>query len=83
MGDGRYAAIRNLFEVYVLSHHERCCKPEPAIYRAQRSWLVSAPHGIFFVDDRPENVEGALRAGLDAVPFEGAAQLAEALRAAD
>ena len=33
------------------------------------------------MDDRPENVEGALRAGFDAVHFQNARQLADELRA--
>ena len=35
---------------------------------------------IFFVDDRPENVDGARQAGFDAVLYEGATHLAKALR---
>ena len=80
VGDGRYKAIHDLFEVYVLSHRERCCKPETAIYERAVQRCGVEPHRIFFVDDRPENVDGALQVGLDAVRFEGARQLAEALR---
>jgi glucose-1-phosphatase len=80
VGDGRYAVIHDLFEVYVLSHRERCCKPEAAIYRRAVELAGVEPHRIFFVDDRPENVDGALQAGLDAVRFEGTQRLAEALR---
>ena len=34
-----------------------------------------APGEIFFTDDRPENVDGARRAGLDATLFRGAQPL--------
>jgi hypothetical protein len=35
---------------------------------------------VFFTDDRQENVDGALAAGLDAVLFESAEQIAAELR---
>ena len=59
---------------------ERCSKPDEAIYRRAAELAGTEPGRIFFVDDRPENVDGALCAGLDAVLFGGPLQLAEALR---
>jgi len=45
-GNGRYRVIRDLFEVQVLSHHERCCKPEPAIYQRAVELAGVEPHRI-------------------------------------
>ena len=38
------------------------------------------PGEIFFVDDRPENVEGARQFGFDAIQYTAADALASALR---
>jgi putative hydrolase of the HAD superfamily len=80
VADGRYVVIRELFEVRVLSYHERCSKPEAAIYRRAAELAGVDPHRIFFVDDRPENVDGAVQAGFDAVLYQGPQHLADALR---
>ncbi len=77
---GRYVMIRDGFELSVLSYHERTCKPEAAIYLRAAELAGVEPHRIFFVDDRPENVEGALQVGLDAVLYEGPRHLAAVLR---
>ena len=42
VADGRYTVIRELFEVRVLSYHERCSKPEAVIYR-RAAELAGAP----------------------------------------
>lgn len=80
VADGRYAVIREAFEVSVLSYHEQCCKPEAAIYQRAADLARVEPNRIFFVDDRPENVDGAVRAGFDAVLYQGPQHLAETLR---
>jgi len=80
VAEGRYRFIRELFEVRVLSCDERCCKPATEIFRRAAHAAQVAADEIFFVDDRPENVQGAREAGLDAVLYEGPRQLADALR---
>ena len=59
----------------VLSYEVRSLKPEPAIYDEAIRRAGVAADRIFFVDDRVENVEGARRAGMDAVVFTGVDQL--------
>jgi glucose-1-phosphatase len=81
VAEGRFRVLRELFDVYVLSHDERCCKPEPAIYQRAAELAGVEPQRIFFVDDRPENVAGALRAGFDALLYEGPQHLAASLYA--
>lgn len=80
VSDGRFKIIRELFPVQVLSHLERCSKPGAGIYERAEEQAGAAPDRIFFVDDRQENVDGALRAGWDAVLFEGPVSLGETLR---
>ncbi|MFV1964375.1 MAG: HAD family hydrolase [Pirellulaceae bacterium] len=77
---GRYALLRNYFEQIVLSHEVKASKPEAAIFEAAIEATHLPPQEIFFVDDRAENVEGARAAGLDAVQFTTAGQLAADLR---
>ena len=54
-------------------------KPEPAIYEAAIKQAGVPASEIFFCDDRPDNVAGALVPGLVAVQFHTAKQLAEEL----
>lgn len=68
-----------LFDDLVLSFREQCAKPEAEIYRRALAKLGVKPAEAFFVDDRPENVTGALAVGMDAVPFTDAAALRSAL----
>ena len=75
----RFPILQRLFEVTALSYELRAMKPEAAIFQAAAGLAGAAPADIFFVDDRPEHVEGARRVGFDAVQFTGAAELAAAL----
>lgn len=67
--------ILNGFEQFALSFRLGAMKPDGAIYAAAAELAGVSPEEIFFVDDRPENVAGALRAGFDAVQFTTAAAL--------
>ncbi len=68
-----------LFAEFILSYRIGAMKPDPAIYREalRRSGLPA--EACVFVDDRPANVEGAERAGIRAVVFESAQQMARKL----
>jgi putative hydrolase of the HAD superfamily len=55
----------------------RSAKPERAIYQAALSRLGAQPDQVTFFDDRPENVAGAARLGIDARHFEAPGQLDE------
>lgn len=67
--------IADAFSVVVNSSRVRCLKPDRAIYDAAVE-AVAAPAGdCLFVDDRAENVEGALSAGIPAVRFTTPARL--------
>ncbi len=77
--DGRYGILKP-FLVHALSFEIKSCKPEPAIYEAAAKLAGAKPQEIFYVDDVPANVAGAVRAGFDAVQYTTTAQLAADLR---
>ena len=55
-------------------------KPDAVFYEAAAKLTNVGPARIFFVDDRPENVNAAKTAGWDAVLYDSASQVNEALR---
>ncbi|MGO9323352.1 MAG: HAD family hydrolase [Terracidiphilus sp.] len=77
--DFRFAkfGLRRYFKVAFSSCYVGLRKPDPAIYRRALDILGSAPDRTLFIDDRQENVNGAVGAGMKAIRFTGA----EALRA--
>ena len=72
--------IDECFELAVVSYEAKAMKPGPEIYRYAAERAGAAPGEVFFADDRDENVEGALAAGIDAVLFTSAEQIAGELR---
>jgi putative hydrolase of the HAD superfamily len=75
-----YRLIRDMFAITVLSYDVKCMKPDALIYEVAIARAKCRPDQIFFVDDRPDNVESAVAAGLDAVQYTSAGRLAEDLR---
>lgn len=76
----RYSILRH-FDGYCLSHEVGAMKPDPRIYQRAVELAQCRPEECFFTDDIAEYVEGARHAGIDAVQFQSAAQIAEELRA--
>lgn len=68
--------IRTAFDVVVCSAEVGVVKPDVAIYQCAADALGLIPQQCFFTDDLKVNVAGAKDAGMDAVQFTGAAQLA-------
>ncbi len=62
------------FKGIVISAQLRLVKPDLAIYRHLVDAFSLVPSQTVFFDDRPDNVEGARRAGLRAFLFDGAAR---------
>ncbi|MBI5280835.1 MAG: HAD family phosphatase [Candidatus Solibacter usitatus] len=73
--------ILDHFDAFVLSHEVGAMKPSPEIYQAAILAAQCKPAECFFTDDVAEYVEGARRAGMDAVLFEDAGQVERELRA--
>jgi len=78
--DGRYPQLNTAMEVCVGSFEVGVMKPDPLIYQTAVERAGVAAERTFFVDDRPENVEGARACGLDAVLFTDTAALEADLR---
>jgi glucose-1-phosphatase len=75
----RFGILTSLFQVHALSFRLRSMKPDPRAYE-QAAELAGVPAGgIFYTDDREDNVTAACEAGYDAVLYESVAQLNLAL----
>jgi putative hydrolase of the HAD superfamily len=64
--------LRRYFKVAFSSCYVGLRKPDAAIYRRALDVLGSAAERTLFIDDRQENVDGALAAGMKAIRFTGA-----------
>ncbi len=69
------------FSVFLSSCYLGHRKPEPEIFAAALDITQTPPEEAIFVDDRPLNLECAIRAGITAVHFVTAEQLRSTLRA--
>ena len=63
-----------------VSCHTGSRKPDARAYLGACEQLGVAPGACVFVDDRPQNCEGARAVGMDAIVFEDASHLDSALR---
>jgi FMN phosphatase YigB (HAD superfamily) len=75
----RYNVISQIFDVYALSFQLQTSKPDTQIYLAAAELAGVMPQDVFFTDDLPENIEGAKKAGFDAVLFSTVPKLAAEL----
>jgi len=62
-----------------LSFEIGALKPDPQCYITAAKNVDCRPEECLFIDDRPQNVEGAQKTGMQAVLFEGAAVLRRTL----
>lgn len=76
----KYPFLRQSFQNYVLSYESKSMKPDAKIYQDAITASGFAPEQIFFMDDRQENIDGAIAAGMDAVQFQSANQIVAELR---
>jgi 2-haloacid dehalogenase len=75
------APVFDLFEDIVVSGVEKMVKPDPAIYRLAIARFGIDPARSLFIDDRPENIEGAIACGLHGHVFRDAPTLQAELAA--
>ena len=76
-----YPIVRHI-ENHLLSYQLQKIKPNQSIYQIAIARSGVLPKEIFFVDDKIENVEGAITAGINATLFESENQLKLAMRQA-
>ena len=74
-----YPIVRHI-ENHLLSYQLRKMKPDRSIYQIAIGRSGVLPKEIFFADDKIENVEGAITAGINATLFESESQLKLAMR---
>jgi putative hydrolase of the HAD superfamily len=81
--DYRFATfgLRQYFKVAFSSCYVGLRKPNVEIYRRAIDILGAPPKRILFIDDRQENVDGAVLAGMKGIRFEGEQQLKKQLLA--
>ena len=67
--DRRYKelGLRDYFDAFVISAIVGCSKPCSLMYRTAIDQIGLSPDSLLFVDDSPENVEGAIREGMQGV----------------
>jgi len=75
----RWPWIERTFESFTLSYQAGVMKPDPAIYRAAAQSVQTTPERCLYVDDLEDNVQGAVRAGMQGVRFEGVEPLRQHL----
>jgi len=78
---GQFAETLGYFDGLILSYEIGHLKPSTAFYLACAQAASASPDECLFIDDMPENVEGARLAGLQAIQYQEVAQLLEALSA--
>ena len=72
-----------LFDGKLISSDVHLVKPQPEIYRLFCDTFQVLPEECFFIDDSPQNIEGAYEVGMQGAIFHGdASALRESLRAA-
>ena len=72
--------IFKLLDGYVISSEEKVIKPEPEIYQRLFEKYNLNPEECIFTDDRPENIEGGKRFGMEGIVFHDAKQYEKELR---
>ena len=78
-----FHVLGHFFDTVITSYQSKSMKPDQKIYTDAIAAAGVDASSIFFTDDKPENVEAAIKAGMDAVVFESAEQLTTALRERD
>ncbi len=58
-----------IFDYTICSHTEHSMKPAPQIYQAALKALGCETHECIFVDDLPENIQGAEKMGIKSILF--------------
>lgn len=81
LNDYRFKAfdLRDCFDVALSSCYVGLRKPDAAMYQRAIDIVGRPPERILFIDDRPENVAGARKAGIVALQFAGEAALRKQL----
>ena len=77
----RKFALNEIFDVFISSCFVGLRKPSPEIYRLALNLTQRNPDECCFIDDRPENLEPASRAGMHCIQMKDAENLRNELKA--
>ncbi len=77
----RKVGVFPLFDAVTLSYRVREMKPGEGIYRDALARIGLPPSECVFIDDLPENVDGAVRIGMHGIRYEGPDRLIPSLSA--
>ena len=72
--------LSQIFDLFVSSCYVGMRKPDEKIYRLAIDLIQKAPGECCFIDDRPANIEGAAKVGMQTVLMRDPAQLKKDLR---
>ena len=75
----KYLIMPDFFSPVILSYEVNSMKPDSKIYDRALEQAGCHISSCFFVDDRQENVDGAIAAGMDAVLYRSVPELVEEL----
>ena len=75
----RYLIMRDFFSPVIVSYEVNSMKPDSKIYEKALEQAGCHISNCFFVDDKQENVDGAIAAGMDAVLYRSVPELVEDL----
>lgn len=73
----------SLLDGSLISHEVHLLKPDPAIYRTFCQRFGVSPADCLFIDDKPQNIEGARQAGMQGIVFTSTQQLRRDLNLAN
>lgn len=74
--------VQTFFSKFALSYEIGAIKPDKVIYEKAAEIAGVAPEEVFYCDDIAGHIEGAKKAGYNAVVFESTRKLADDMRAA-
>jgi len=72
--------LTRIFDLFVSSCYVGLRKPDERIYRLALDLIQKTPEEACFIDDRPENIEGARKVGMRSILLQSLGQLKNDLR---
>ena len=76
----KFAIFRHCFSPLILSYEVNSMKPDRKIYERAIEMAGCRVNKCFYVDDKQENVDAAIEAGMDAVLFQSGSHLIQAIQ---
>lgn len=61
--------LHDIFDAVILSHEEGITKPNPLIFERAAERLGISPSECIVIDDRQDNCDGAVKAGMQSIRF--------------